>query len=315
MKKFEDICMMSQREVKLYMHGYLANKKYEVINRDGFLYAKGDIPVLLVAHMDTVHSKQCASIINHNGKLSSSEGIGGDDRCGIFIIMNIIKTMKCSVLLCEDEEIGGIGASKFIRSEYAKDVNVNYIIEFDRKGSADAVFYSCANKDFKEFVCDNTGFKEAFGTFSDISILAPALKIAAVNLSCGYYNAHTLSEYVMYDEMMDIVDTARMLISIESEPFEYVAAPNKWNYYSSRSYKEYDSSLYDLQQYDMFEEDKLRRTVMDDLKIEIEVIWLDFDNKETAGWGKGNTKAEAWVDFFTSYPDISFGMIIDYNFN
>jgi len=310
MKKFEDICMMSQREVKLYMHGYLANKKYEVVNRDGFLYAKGDIPVLLVAHMDTVHDKQCVSIINHDGKLSSLEGIGGDDRCGIFIIMNIIKTMKCSVLLCEDEEIGGIGAGKFTRSEYAKDVDVNYIIEFDRKGSADAVFYSCANKEFEEFVCDNTGFKKAYGTFSDISILAPALKIAAVNLSCGYYNAHTTKEYVMYDEMMDIVDTARMLISIESKPFEYVAASHKWNYYDK-----YDLSLDSFKQYDMFEEDKLRRTVMNDLEIELEAIWLNYDNKEEVGWGKGNTKAEAWVDFFTSYPDISFGMIIDYNFN
>ena len=59
MKKFEDICRMTQEEVKAYMKKYLISKKYDVIDEDGFLYAKGTNPVLLVAHMDTVHTQQC----------------------------------------------------------------------------------------------------------------------------------------------------------------------------------------------------------------------------------------------------------------
>ena len=62
MKTFEDICRMTQHEVKQYMKGYLASHKYKVVDQDGFLYAKGDVPVLLVAHMDTVHKEQCHNV-------------------------------------------------------------------------------------------------------------------------------------------------------------------------------------------------------------------------------------------------------------
>ena len=92
MKKFVDICKMTQKEVKDYMAEYLTSREYNVENKDGFLYAKGDIPVLLVAHMDTVH-KQLPTVINEiGGRISSPQGIGGDDRCGIFIIMNMHNT-------------------------------------------------------------------------------------------------------------------------------------------------------------------------------------------------------------------------------
>lgn len=308
MKSFEDICKMTQPEVKSYMHKYLVSNKYSVVNRDGFLYAAGDIPVMLVAHMDTVHPSVCKNIIEQNGRLSSPQGIGGDDRCGIFMIMNIIKKLHCSVLLCEDEEVGGIGAKKFISSDYAKEVDVNYIIELDRKGSCDAVFYSCDNKEFKEFICDTIGFKEAFGSFSDISVLAPALKTAAVNLSCGYYNAHTMNEYVMYDEMMDVIDAVMGLIPVESQKFEYVE--KKYATYGSHwdSWNEYE-------QYSMFREDDLKKRIKGDLDIELEVIWTDVMGKEDVGYGRGETKAEAWLDFFMENGHISFDMIEDYSFN
>ena len=85
MKSFVDICKMTQKEVKTYMAEYLTSREYTVENHDGFLYAKGDVPVLLVAHMDTVHKQLPKTIYNIDGKISSLQGIGGDDRCGIFI--------------------------------------------------------------------------------------------------------------------------------------------------------------------------------------------------------------------------------------
>ena len=306
MKTFNEICMMTQKEVKEYMREYLTSKAYKVANEDGYLYTKGDVPVLLMAHMDTVHKENCRDIINENGKIYSPQGIGGDDRCGIFMIMNIVKELHCSVLLCEDEEIGMVGARKFTQSDYVNDVDVNYIIEFDRKGVNDAVFYSCDNKEFTDFVCDNTGFKESYGSFSDISTVAPALKTAAVNLSCGYYNAHTTQEYVMYDEMMDIIEAAKALIKTESEHFEYVAKK-----YPSPSIK--NNYLYG-HQYDLFEDSQFAKRVKKDLKTEIEVVWYDVDGEEQIGYGEGNTKAEAWLDFFMTNEEVSFSMVVDYSF-
>ena len=300
MKKFVDICKMTQKEVKAYMAEYLTSREYKVENKDGFLYAKGDVPVLLVAHMDTVHKQLPKTIWDISGKISSPQGIGGDDRCGIFIIMNIVKDLRCSVLLCEDEEVGGVGARKFANSSFIKQLDVNYMIEFDRANATDAVFYSCDNEEFTNFVTDFTGFKEARGSFSDISVIAPASKIAAVNLSCGYYKAHTTDEYVVYDEMINTIEVAQTLIETECDKFEYVAkqVSYSWDYSGLTSYSNTQTRhMYPSR----------------NLDVELTVVF-ERDGDEEIGYGTGKTKAEAWLDFFENYDTICFAQIMDYSF-
>ena len=318
MKNFKEICTMTQPEVKKYMDAYLASNNYDPISEDGFLYAKGDIPVLLVAHMDTVHKEKCTEIIESDGKISSPQGIGGDDRCGVFMIMNIIKEQHCSVLLCEDEEVGCVGASKFCKTDYIKKLDVNYMIEFDRRGSVDAVFYSCANKDFENFVIDNTGYKTAWGSFSDISKLGPAAKLAAVNLSCGYYNAHTTNEYVVYDEMMDTVEAAKNLIAAECDvPFEYKV--RETTFYPKNtcgySYGYGDTySLYDMDYVNAYKQQRQRKLVEDDIYLELEAVAEDKEGNEFVYYAKGKSKAECWADLFLTYTHLSYDLITDYSF-
>ena len=77
MINFDDILRMRQKELKHYLSGHLKKEGYEVISKKGFLYAKGDTPVLLVAHLDTVH-QQLPSIIcrSDDGRyLMSPQGI------------------------------------------------------------------------------------------------------------------------------------------------------------------------------------------------------------------------------------------------
>jgi len=348
MKTFEDICKMTQPEVKQYMKGYLASKKYNVVDEDGFLYAKGDVPVLLVAHMDTVHTKQCEKIYKVNGRMTSPQGIGGDDRCGVFIIMNLVKELHCSVLLCEDEEKGGVGARKFIKAKYATtnekgqaaevryidELGVNYMVEFDRRGNNDAVFYSCANEEFIDFVEDATNFKFANGSFSDISVLMPEAKLSAVNLSCGYYNAHCVTEYVMYDEMMDTVEAAKVLIKEKCDkPFEYVMktttyrAPswsgiNKTHTFTrnqgfyagqySREEEYYGNLLEDSAPY---KDDCLARVALDDTDMELEVTIYGMDLNEQVLIASGDTKAKCWMNLFIENPNLCFNDIVDYTFS
>lgn len=306
MKSFIEICQMTQPELKKYLVDYLTTTGHTVVEGDGFIDARGDVPVLLVAHMDTVHKEICKDIVEEDGKISSPQGIGGDDRCGIFMIMNIVKELKCSVLFCEDEEIGGVGARKFTKICHEMN-NVNYIIELDRKGNNDAVFYRCDNKDFKDFVCDNTGLKEAFGSFSDISVLAPAFGLAAVNISSGYYNAHTTGEYVVYDEMMDIIEMVKNLIKVESGKFEYVEK----KYEPVCDYSERETFLSNYGQLDLF---KGKSYKIDSNELELEVVWIDVDGEESSGFGYGATKAEAWFNFLCSYPEVSISMVEDYSF-
>ena len=302
MKKFVDICKMTQSEVKSYKAKYLASKQYKVENQDGFLYAKGDVPVLLVAHMDTVHKKVPTTIIETDGKISSPQGIGGDDRCGIFIIMNIVQQLHCSVVLCEDEEIGCVGARKFAESPFIQQLDVNYMIEFDRMNANDAVFYFCDNEEFTNFVTDFTGYKLAYGSFSDISRIAPVAKVAAVNLSCGYYKAHTVDEYVVYDEMLTTIEAATALIKTECKRFEYIPKAQT------------QTSLFGYNDFSSYMNNYKRLSPSRDLDVEIEVVFTRDCEDEEVGYGKGRTKAEAWLDFFETYSDVCFEQIIDYSF-
>lgn len=344
MKTFEDICKMTQPEVKAYMEHYLSSKNYNVVNEDGFLYAKGTVPVLLVAHMDTVHKEQCKEIIDNNGRLSSPQGIGGDDRCGVFIIANLVSEFNCSVLLCEDEEKGCVGARKFVDAKYMEEdengniierkyidnLGVNFMVELDRRGSNDAVFYSCDNTDFIDFVEDVTNFKFATGSFTDISKLMPAAKLSGVNLSCGYYNAHQNNEYVMYDEMMDTIEAAKCLIKEECDkPFEYVAKKyesTSWNYSRYQSGKSvtpyYGNVNYDdgysycgdiFSMGSQYKDEHLAQIAMHDVDLELEVIVLGLDMCEETIIATGETKAECWMNLFMEHPRLCFNDIQDYS--
>ena len=56
MTKFQFILRMSQRELKSYLETALQEMGYPIVSKRGYLYAEGEIPVLLVAHLDTVHT-------------------------------------------------------------------------------------------------------------------------------------------------------------------------------------------------------------------------------------------------------------------
>jgi len=218
---FEGILRLSQKALKKAAADELRKLGYGVDVRKGFVYAKGEVPVLLVAHLDTVHRQEVRHICySRDGKLMMSpEGIGGDDRAGVYMALEIVKNHRCHVLFCEDEEIGGRGAREFANSKIRPEVN--YIVEMDRRGADDAVFYDCENQDFTDFVC-GFGFREAFGSFSDISVIAPRLGIAAVNISAGYYNEHSRHEYINLAQMKINIDRISQMVQAPTEGFEYI---------------------------------------------------------------------------------------------
>lgn len=222
--KFINICKMSQPELKKYLMNELEEAGYEVISQKGFLYARGDLPVLLTAHMDTVHKECVREVCIVGSTISSPQGIGGDDRCGCYIILEAIKKYKPYVLFCEDEEIGCVGSQIFSETEFIKELTqLNYIIELDRKESNDLVFYNCRNTEFKKYMVEKTGWKEARGSYTDISVLCPACDVAGVNLSCGYYSPHMVSEWVDFFDMKNTITVVENLLECcgDSKRFEY----------------------------------------------------------------------------------------------
>lgn len=210
----------TQEELKIKLYWLLKERQMNPIFEDGFLYAKGDMPVLLVAHMDTVFEEPPKRIFYKESEdkiFNPDGGLGGDDRCGIYAIMQLLKKYSPHVLFTEDEEIGCIGAEKAV--EKLDIPNVKYIIEFDRKGKNDCVFYDCGNERFMDYV-ESFGFKTNYGTCSDISILGSAWDIASVNLSSGYYNEHTENEYIIFNQLLKTINRAdKMLKKLKKAPY------------------------------------------------------------------------------------------------
>lgn len=202
MNQLEDFIMPTQKELFSSLCKMFGSKV--VCQKGDFILIPGEAPIMLVAHLDTVHKERVQHICEtRNGNiLMSPQGIGGDDRCGVYALVMTYKLARVKpwLLFTCDEEIGGVGASAFC-DQFRKGKlpsglkTLKCLVEIDRKGKNDAVYYACANDEFEAYITSK-GFKTDFGSFSDISEIAPQLGVAAVNLSSGYYNAHTQHEYI-----------------------------------------------------------------------------------------------------------------------
>ena len=141
-KLFERLVSLSQKELKKAMSQYLKAKYDNVIFTKDYLVAIGDIPVALVAHLDTVYRTPVSNLYydQRKGVLWSPDGLGADDRAGIFAVLKILQDgYRPSVIFTTDEEKGGVGASALAMNP-CPIPNLKYMIELDRRGSNDCVF-------------------------------------------------------------------------------------------------------------------------------------------------------------------------------
>lgn len=243
-------------------------------------YGDSGYTVLLSAHMDTVATeppipywrKKRTEIATR-----SNSALGGDDKCGLAAILAILREMNrktnfngtIKVCFSREEEWGCVGASKAVElnPKFFKDVDAAIVI--DRRGGNDVVdggswypFCSDAYADFWVQMADLTGFKakREDGSISDTMIFAE-LGINGVNLSAGYYNAHTKDEYIKINELKRTVRwVLTALDNIESYG-KFPAFESKYNvswtrYYSSKGtvgYCDNCGELYDLSE--MIEDD------------------------------------------------------------
>ena len=209
-------------------------REHVMCRKGKYLLVQGESPILLLAHLDTVHREPVRVIRKKQGGniLTSPQGIGGDDRCGVYALANIYEQaeQKPWLLFTCDEEIGGVGAEAFAdayrKKRFPKALeDVKMLVELDRKGSRDAVYYGCDNEVFEEYITGK-GFQTAFGSFSDISVIAPAMGIAAVNLSIGYYHAHTTDEYINRSQTDAVIEkVGEMVVEAakqEVPQYEYI---------------------------------------------------------------------------------------------
>lgn len=297
-RRFEELCVKTQEELKSWLKSYLAGIGKEVIEGDGWLFVDGSTPVLLTAHMDTVHAEKPKEIVYENGTISSPQGIGGDDRCGVYAIIEILKEIDCPALFCEDEEIGGIGSNKFTATDLCEDLGkrIHFVIDIDRANHNDAVYYEQANTKFERFV-EAEFWKQSWGSFTDICHLCPALEVSGVNLSCGYYKQHTLNEYVVLEELEKAIrETKKLIRRAGEERYEYIEDTySRWDsFYGKYSYGSYGS-------YKSFKDEFFYVSYLGNSGEEVEFI-------------QASNEIEALGQFFMDHPTLTYNDVISYGY-
>lgn len=236
-KLFESLVSLTQKEMHRMLSKYVKARytKYR-IHKD-YIVGIGDIPIALVAHMDTVYKTPVKNLYydEKKGTIWSPEGLGADDRAGIFAIIKIIESgLRPSVIFTTDEEVGGLGASALSEKE-CPIPNLKYLIQLDRRGMNDCVFYECHNPLFTEYI-ESFGFIEQYGSFSDISFLCPEWEICGVNLSVGYFDEHSVIETLYVPALLDTIKKVKTMLKANDIPtFEYKELPSSY----SRWFRQY----------------------------------------------------------------------------
>lgn len=235
--KADSYSLLYSLELHLKKHNYNIISHYPY-----YVIGQGNIPILLVAHVDTVHNQPPSEIFYDEKQqvLWSPDGLGADDRAGVYAILELInRGYKPHVLFTNYEESGAQGSNTLIK-DYPTIPKIiqdtKYVIQLDRRNKNDCVFYNCNNIKFISYI-EDFGFTEANGSFTDISIFCPVWKIAGANLSVGYYREHSTNEYLKILELEATINKVEeMLKNPPTNIFEYIEKENKYNYISSYSH-------------------------------------------------------------------------------
>jgi len=245
---------LEKHEIPYYVDEYFNIYATKGVNQDDNFY----YPCVL-SHTDTVHnidsinvreeylpntqkeSKLALKAYNDDGLPT---GIGGDDKCGIYACLELLKELPyLKAAFFVSEETGCHGSRK-ADPEFFK--NVGYAIQFDAPENWMVTEYCFGTKLFtreSEFFkkCDVV-LKESFHRseymrhpYTDVQALKEKFDFQCINFSIGYYNYHTKNEYVVVEDVYNGISTGKKMI--ESLGYKkYVLKPNKSNQLSFFDY-------------------------------------------------------------------------------
>ncbi len=203
---------MSQDELACKVKKTILKSKWSYTSaNNAYIYANFDPnkpkPVL-VSHLDVykdkVPSKREIIVINEIIALKpeSKKVLGGDDRCGVWIMIKLIEEgyTDFAYLFCYDEEKGCCGSRQF-----NLDDGFTCVIGLDRRGTGEFAFYKGHNRAFYKLFID-LGLAPVEGSRSDCAIVSDKMGIASINLAIGFYQEHTSDEYIVFPQTVKVLN-------------------------------------------------------------------------------------------------------------
>lgn len=210
-------------------YAYKKDRKNNIYIKKG----KADYYPCVVAHMDTVHKDQrllvesdtrlsivekqienesltLLTAINPVNKLKT--GIGGDDKCGVYICLKLLeKVDNIKVAFFVEEECGMIGSKNLLKSFFE---DVGYAVQFDAPTN-NWFSYSCSGVELwtEEFFqkIKDTLYKYkidniSIDPFTDVVQIRKNFDFCCAVLPTGYYNQHSFDEFVIEEHTNTCVD-------------------------------------------------------------------------------------------------------------
>jgi tripeptide aminopeptidase len=180
----------------------------------------------IACHIDEVHKPnsnkkiivQNNIIYGYDHNVKDYTGIGADDKNGIWICINLLKTLPIlKVVFFVGEEIGGIGSSKCDLTFFD---NCRFVVQCDRKGNSDFInniMFSpmCSEEFTTDCNLSKYSYKPNTGIMTDILILKErGLNISCCNVSVGYYNHHFNNEFTNFSELQHSLEFVKNICSL-----------------------------------------------------------------------------------------------------
>ena len=192
----------------------------------------------VIAHTDTVHNIDTINVREENLRNAQNQlklslkaynnegiptGIGGDDKCGVFACLKLLKELpylKAAFFVSEET---GCHGSKKADPEFFK--NVGYGIQFDAPENW-MITEQCygnilfdRNSDFFD-KCDkvltegmnNDDMRYMIHPYTDVYALRNLFDFSCINFSIGYYDYHTPNEYVVIEDVFNGIEMGRKMI-------------------------------------------------------------------------------------------------------
>lgn len=239
-RKEQDLSKLVQKElIKLGITDFIVDDHFQI-----YKLIK-DTP-LLCAHMDQVSFTEFTTFVKiSDGIIYGNGNLGADDKNGVWILLKLLKTFKdkVSFIFSTQEEVG-CKIDTIIKKEESILKTIKYGLIFDRRNGSDVIGTwngYCVEKfedDLKELMKKHN-YETEMGTFSDCDALSSI--ISCINISCGYYEAHTRKEFTIIADLIKALHFGKDILKNITE--KYDIPENKYEkYYHNRNY--YDHLWY-----------------------------------------------------------------------
>lgn len=219
---------------------------------------------LLSAHTDCVGTEESGAYVKlidiypygDEEILKGIGNIGGDDKCGVFLILlYLISKKPINAFFSVEEEIGGFnGITTLLKEIKDNEVfkTIPYCLVLDRKNPGDIICEknSYGSKKFDEALEEigaEFGYKSVKGGSSDTDKIKEYMN--ACNLSVSYYNPHSTTEFVSLNDLYNTWLYIQRIIEKLPRDIPLEKKPTTYNYNYNYNYGGYYRNKNNLNSY------------------------------------------------------------------